>query len=191
MANHPKKNLAVFASGSGSNFETIAKAVQNGEINANMALLVCNKPTAGVIARAEKLGVTTCLIDRKAYASREAYEAVVLQALTEHGIDFIALAGYMLLVGPTLLDAYQGRMVNIHPSLLPAFAGANGIADAFAYGVKVSGVTIHWVDAGMDTGQIIAQEMVRLSDSDTLGTFSDKIHAVEHKLYVQTLRNLL
>lgn len=184
-------NLSVFASGGGSNFESIVQAISNGEIKVNMSLLVCDNPNAFAIERAKKLNIPCFVCNPKDYPNKESYETSILQELQKHNIDFIALAGYMRIIGSTLLRNYESRMINIHPSLLPAFPGANGISDAFNYGVKVSGVTIHWVDSGMDTGKIIAQEPVIIHKNDDIDTFATKIHAIEHVLYPKTLASLL
>mgnify|MGYP001317795459 CR=1 FL=1 len=187
----PRKfRIAVFASGSGSNFQAIVDAVQRRELDVEVALLVCDKPQAKVVQRAYAAGVAAFTFRPKEYASREAYEAEIVRVLEEHEIDLIVLAGYMRLVTRVLLEPYEGRIINIHPALLPSFPGVDGIGDAFRYGVKVTGVTVHYVDDGMDTGPIIAQEPVRIEPVDTLETLAAKIHAVEHKLYPEVIRQI-
>lgn len=183
-------NIAIFASGSGSNFQAIVDAVARGELKARIALLVCDRPQARVVQRAEAAGVATFTFRPKDYASREEYEAEIVQALESHGIELVVLAGYMRLVTQVLLQPYAGRIINIHPSLLPAFPGMDGIGDAYRYGVKVTGVTVHAVDAGMDTGPIIAQRAVMVEDHDTIETLAEKIHAVEHELYPSVIRDI-
>ena len=185
------KNIAVFASGNGSNFEAIAVAVQNGEINANISLLVCDKPGAKVIARAERLGVPVFICDPRDFANRAAHEGHILSTLREAGVDFIVLAGYMRIIGETLLGAYGGRIVNIHPSYLPEFPGLEAIRKAFESGASETGVTVHYVDAGVDTGPIIAQRKVDILPGDTLETLEERVHQVEHELYVEVLRELV
>jgi len=179
--------LAVFASGSGSNFQAIVDAVREGRLDARIELLVCDRPKAPVVERAAKAGVSSFVFRPKDYLSREAYEAEIVRRLREHRVDLVVLAGYMRLVTPVLLEPYEGRIVNIHPSLLPAFPGLDAIGQALAHGVKVTGVTVHFVDGGMDTGPIIAQRAVEVADDDTPETLAAKIHAVEHELYPQVV----
>ncbi|GGE35632.1 phosphoribosylglycinamide formyltransferase [Pullulanibacillus camelliae] len=185
------KHLAIFASGTGSNFQAIAEAVQSGKLKAELALLVCDQPKAAVISKAENLGVPTFVTRPKDYENKAGYEQAVLTEMEKHGVDFIALAGYMRLIGSTLLGAYGGRIINIHPSLLPAFPGLHAIEQAIAAGVKVTGVTIHYVDDGMDTGPIIAQESVAIQPGDTADRLAERIHSIEHVLYPSVLMQLL
>lgn len=180
--------VAVFASGSGSNFQALADAVSAGELDVKIGLLVCDRPSALVVDRAKAAGVDTFVFRPKEYPSREAYEAVILAELERRGVDLIVLAGYMRLITDTLVRPYYGRMINIHPSLLPSFPGAHAIEDALEYGVKVTGVTVHFVDGGMDTGPIIAQRALEVREGDTLETLAERIHAVEHKLYPEVVR---
>ncbi|MFP7171257.1 phosphoribosylglycinamide formyltransferase [Terribacillus sp. 7520-G] len=179
---------AVFASGSGSNAEAI---VQASDLPCSIAVLVCDKPEAPVILKAKHWNVETFVCDPKTFPDKQTYEQAILAKLKEKQIEWIFLAGYMRLIGPTLLEAFPGRIVNIHPSLLPAFAGKDAIGQALAAGVKVSGVTIHYVDAGMDTGTIIAQEAVQVQDTDTRQTLHRRIQAIEHRLYPETIRSIL
>lgn len=183
--------LAIFASGSGTNFQAIVDAVKRGELAANVSLLVCDRPEAKVVERAREEGVPTFVFRPKEYATKADFEQDILAQLTARGIDFIALAGYMRLIGPTLLSAYEGRIVNIHPSLLPAFPGKDAIGQAYRYGVKITGVTVHYVDEGMDTGPIIAQRAVFIEEGESLEEVEQKIHAIEHELYPAVLKTLL
>lgn len=185
------RRLAVFASGTGSNYEAIQRACESGELNARIELVVVDNPSAAVIKKAESKGTDTFVFDPKTYANKSAYEAVILEKLKEKDVEFIALAGYMRLLGKILLEAYQGRIVNIHPSLLPAFKGLDGIGQAIEYGVKIMGVTIHYIDAGMDTGQIIAQEAFHVEEGMTHEEIEAKIHSIEHILYPKTLKKLM
>jgi len=178
-----KPNIAVFASGSGSNFERIAAAAAGGAASYEVALLVCDKPNAQAIARAERLGVPVFAARPKDYASREAYEADVVAKLREFGVDFVVLAGYMRLITDTLLSAYDNRILNVHPSLLPAFPGLHAVEQAIEYGAKAAGVTVHFVDGGMDSGPIIAQEAIPVRDDDTAETLYPRIQEIEHRLY--------
>lgn len=184
--------IAVFASGSGSNFQALVDAAACGQrLKADIALLVCDKPNARVIERAKQAGVQTAIFEPKKYTSREDYEQDVLRLLHKQRIDWVVLAGYMRLVTPVLLRAYEGRMVNIHPSLLPAFPGMHAVRQALDYGVKVTGVTVHLVDEGMDTGPILAQQVVAILPNDTEDTLSARIQQAEHELYPQVVQNLL
>ncbi|QHW31484.1 phosphoribosylglycinamide formyltransferase [Paenibacillus rhizovicinus] len=182
--------IAVFASGSGSNFQALAEAVQGGAFPAEIALLVCDKPAAKVVQRAEKLRVPAFLFDPKSYASREACEEEIVSLLEREGIDLIVLAGYMRLITDVLVKPYYGRIINVHPALLPAFPGVRGIRQALEYGVKLTGVTVHFVDGGMDTGPIIMQRSLEILDDDTEDTLGERIHALEHELLPLAVRRI-
>ena len=185
-----KKQLAVFASGTGTNFDAIARACAEGVINADVAVMVCDKPGAAVIEKAERYGVDTFVFSPKSYPSKAAFETEIVKVLDAKKIDLVCLAGYMRIVGPVLLEAYEGRIINIHPSLLPSFKGAHAVEDAVAYGVKVYGITIHWVNADLDGGKIIAQ---RAFDYD--GNDPAEVHRIgqkiEHQLYIETINKLI
>ncbi|QOS98869.1 phosphoribosylglycinamide formyltransferase [Brevibacterium sp. JNUCC-42] len=183
--------IAVFASGSGSNFETIVQATRDGRLpSLEVALLVCDQAKAYAIERAERLGIPVFLFSAKEYSSKDAFEQEILAQLKHLKIDFVVLAGYMRLIGNVLLTGYQGRMINLHPSLLPAFPGKNAIRQAWEYGVKVMGVTVHYVDEGMDTGPIIDQEVIFVHEKDTKESLEQKIHAVEHQLLIRVLQHI-
>jgi phosphoribosylglycinamide formyltransferase-1 len=184
------KKIGVFASGTGSNFEAIAKACRDGIIDGEIAILICDKPDALVVSKAKSYEVDVFTFIAKDYENKKSYEEDILIQLRNHNIELIALAGYMRLVGETLLGAYEERIVNIHPSLLPEFPGINSIERAFVNGVKETGVTVHYVDSGIDTGAIIAQRIVPVEKRDTLETLEGKIHQVEHELYVDVLVKL-
>ena len=184
------KNIAIFASGTGSNFQAIAKACQDGMISARVALLICDQPEALVISKAKRLEVKVFTFSAKEYESKAAYEEILRDELDKHQVDLLVLAGYMRLVGKTLLEAYPNKIVNIHPSLLPAFPGMNSIQRAFESGVKETGITVHFVDSGIDTGPMIAQRVVKIDESDTLESLEEKMHKVEHQLYVEVLKKL-
>ncbi|WP_413304301.1 phosphoribosylglycinamide formyltransferase [Bacillus sp. 1P10SD] len=185
------KRFAVFASGSGSNFQAIVDKVQSGDLTAELTLLICDQPGANVIERARQARIPTFVFRPKEYPSKADYEKEISLLLKERNIDFIVLAGYMRLIGPTLLKEFEGRIVNIHPSLLPDFPGKDAIGQALAAKAKWSGVTIHYVDEGMDTGPIIVQERIRLEDQETRESLQEKIQAIEHKLYPSILQMLL
>lgn len=185
------KKIAVFASGSGSNFQAIADAIQAGRLEAEITLLVCDKPGAFVIERAKKAGIPSFVFQAKEYASKGAFEQEIVSKLRSHGVEFVVLAGYMRLIGPTLLNEYEGRIVNIHPSLLPEFPGKDAIGQAIKANAKETGVTVHFVDEGMDTGPIIAQERIIVQESETAESLQERIHAIEHLLYPTVLQILL
>ncbi|HEX7058076.1 MAG TPA: phosphoribosylglycinamide formyltransferase [Bacilli bacterium] len=187
MARKPFR-IAVFASGNGSNFQAIVDSAHSGELDVRVELLVCDRPQAFVVERATRVGVPVFAFCPRDYGSREEYERVIVDKLRDMRIDLVVLAGYMRLITPVLINAYDGRIINIHPSLLPAFPGVDGIGDAFAYGVKVTGVTVHFVDHGMDTGPIIAQVPVPIRENDTKETLAERIHAEEHRLYPEVIR---
>ena len=177
------KKIAVFASGNGSNFQVIAEQFP-------VEFVFSDHRDAYVLERADKLGVKSYAFELIEFDSKVAYEQAIVDLLEAHQIDLVCLAGYMKIVGPTLLAAYEGRIINIHPAYLPEFPGAHGIEDAWQAGVSESGVTIHWVDSGIDTGKIIQQVRVpRLAD-DTIESFEERIHAAEYQLYPQVLESL-
>jgi phosphoribosylglycinamide formyltransferase-1 len=183
-----KLKIAVFASGSGTNFQAILDRIQAGELDAEVGLLVCDRPASGAAERAEKAGVPVFSFRPKDYPNREAYETEILDRLEAAGVDLIVLAGYMRILTDTLVRPFFGRMVNVHPSLLPAFPGINAIGQALAHGVKVTGVTVHFVDGGMDTGPIIAQQAVRIDEGDTEETLTANIQQAEHSLYPSVIQ---
>ena len=185
------KRIAIFASGSGSNFEAIVKAVEDGKIhNCEVALCFCDQPGAYVIERAERHRIPVLVAHPRDFGgSKSAFEASVADILDEARIDLVCLAGYMRIIGETLLQRYEGRIINIHPALLPSFPGAHGIRDAFEYGVKVYGVTIHYVTAEVDGGRIIDQEAIHYDGTD-IDELEARIHQIEHRLYPAVIARL-
>ena len=185
-----KKQLAVFASGTGTNFEAIARACADGTLKADVAVMVCDKPGAAVIAKAERYGIETFVFSPKDYPDKAAFETEIVRVLDAKNVDLVCLAGYMRIVGDVLLGAYEGRIVNIHPSLLPSFKGAHAVEDAVAYGVKVYGITIHWVNADLDGGKILAQRAFDYEGNDPA-----EVHRIgqkiEHALYIETINKLI
>lgn len=153
-----------------------------------VALLVCDKPEALVIEKAENENIKTFVINPKEYETKASFEQKINSVLLENGVDLIVLAGYMRLIGSTLLTAYKNKIINIHPSLLPSFPGKDAIGQAFRAGVKITGVTIHYVDEGMDTGPIIAQRALELSGEELLSEVEQKIHEIEHVFYPEVLQ---
>jgi phosphoribosylglycinamide formyltransferase-1 len=182
-------NIAVFASGSGSNAAAINEAIGAGRLSGvRFCLLITDKPQAAVVERMNRAGIPVFSFVPKDYADKAAYETAVLEELKKHDVDLIVLAGYMRLIGPTLLRAYPNRIINLHPSLLPAFPGKDAIGQALAAGVKVTGITVHFVDEGMDTGPIIAQEPLRLNGSESAEELAARIHQLEHQLLPQVIQ---
>ena len=184
------RRLAVFASGSGTNFEAIVTACERGVLDAEVVLMVCDKPGAKVVERAAQHGVEAFVFAPKQYASKADYEREIVRRLDAAGVELVCLAGYMRIIGDELLGAYGGRIINIHPSLLPAFRGAHAIEQALEYGVKVFGVTIHYVDSELDGGRIIAQRAFPYEGND-IEELEPMIHAVEYPLYVDTIKKLI
>jgi len=182
-----RQRLAVFASGTGSNFEAM---MHSNDRDFDVVMLICDKPKAHVIGKAASFGIETVVLDPVTFPSKEAYEQEIIEKLTRAKVDWIALAGYMRLIGSTLLEAYEHKIINIHPSLLPSFPGLNAVGQALEAGVKVSGVTIHYVDEGMDTGPIIAQEPVTVFPHDTEESLLQRIQQVEHVLYTRVLSEI-
>jgi len=181
-------NIAVFASGRGTNFGAIIRAIKKGKIKANLALLVCDNPKAGAAARAKRAGIKVALVKREDFSAKNGFEDKIIQHLAENNIDLVVLAGFMRLLSPELVSRYKNKILNIHPALLPSFKGAHGIEDAFSYGVKVAGVTVHFVDERMDHGPIVLQAAVKIEENDTLESLEAKIHKIEHRLYPEAIR---
>lgn len=184
------KKLAFMASGSGTNFENIVREIHSGRLQAQASVLLCDKPGAGVLDRARRLGVPAALIDRKDFASKAEFEDALTKRIESAEADFIVLAGYMRILSADFVRRFWGRILNIHPSLLPAFPGAHGIRDAYEAGAAVTGVTVHFVDTGVDTGPIILQQSVPRLPEDTLETLETRVHAAEYELYPRALQLL-
>ncbi|UJL47247.1 phosphoribosylglycinamide formyltransferase [Virgibacillus sp. NKC19-16] len=182
-----KVKAAVFASGTGSNFQAMLET----DLACDVVLLVCDKPGAAVLDRAAERGVPTFVFDPKSFASREDYEAEIIEKLHEAGVTWIFLAGYMRIAGATLLQAFEEKIINIHPSLLPAFPGKDAIEQAHDAGVEKTGVTVHYIDEGIDTGPIIAQESVDIFPSDTIDALRTRLQQLEHNLYPQVINQLI
>lgn len=185
------KNIAVFASGTGSNFVAIHEAIRNKELDANITLLVSDRPKSKAVTSAESFGLETFTFLPKQYESKSDYEKEIRDELTYRNVELIVLAGYMRLIGDVLLDAFEGRIINIHPSLLPNYKGKDAVGQAMADGAIETGVTVHYVDAGMDTGQIIDQVALDISNMTTRDEIETEIHKIEHKLYKKVIKQLL
>ena len=183
--------LAVFASGRGSNMLAIARAIEEGKLpGVSISLVVCDKPSAPVLEHARKMKLNTFTFESKNFSAKKDYESEILRQLEKYRADLVVLAGFMRIIGPTLLQVWQGRMINLHPSLLPDFPGKDGIGDAFRAGVQETGVTVHFVDAGVDTGPVIAQKRVSIEPGESLESLEEKIHLLEHELLPQTIQRI-
>jgi len=181
-------NIAVFASGRGSNFAAIVRAVKKKKIKANLALLVCDNPRAAVIAKARRANIEVVLIKRELYANKQDFENAIAEIMRKKTIGLIILAGFMRMLSAEFVARFKNKIINIHPALLPAFKGSEAIKDAFEYGVKVTGVTVHFVDEEMDHGPIIMQQSIKIEEFDTLASLEGKIHKVEHKIYAEAIQ---
>ena len=181
--------LAIFGSGSGTNCQAIIDAVEAGELNAEIQCVLSDVEDAYILERARKHNIPALYFDCAPFKTKLDAEAEqrVLKLLADHDVNFIALAGFMRIVKEGLLNAYAGRIINIHPSLLPSFPGLDAGKQAFDYGVKFTGCTVHFVDAGVDTGAIINQKCVTIEDTDTLDSLMKKIHDQEHIAYPEAL----
>jgi len=182
--------MGVLISGSGTNLQAIMDACASEVVNGDVVVVVSNHAEAYGLERARKAGVPAVHVDRTAYRTFGEYNKAILDALQSHEADLVVMAGYMRLLGKDVLRAYPHRVLNLHPALLPSFPGASGIHDAFDYGVKVTGVTVHFADEEFDRGPIIAQEAVVIADDDTLETLEAKIHEVEYRIYPHVLQLL-
>ncbi|TDB37880.1 MAG: phosphoribosylglycinamide formyltransferase [Actinobacteria bacterium] len=180
--------VGVLISGSGTNLQALIDAIDAHELDAKIAVVISNKPDAFGLERARKAGIPAVYVDRAAYTTISAYNHALTEALKAHAVELVVMAGYMRLLGQEVLSAYPHCVMNLHPALLPSFAGASGIRDAFEHGVKVTGVTVHFADEVFDRGPIIAQEPIRIAEDDTLATLEAKIHEVEHRLIVEAVR---
>lgn len=183
-------DLGVLVSGNGSNLQAILDAIEAGKLDARVRLVLSNRESAFALERAKRAQLPALAISHKAYDSREAFDRAMVDALRAHGAEWLVLAGFMRILTPGFLSAFRGRVLNIHPSLLPAFPGVNAIGQALAHGVKVTGCTVHWVEAGVDSGPIVAQRAVPVLASDDEQALAERIHGAEHELYVQTLAEL-
>ncbi len=179
---------AVLASGRGSNFKAILGEIAAGRCDAKIVVLITNNPDAPAIQIAESANIPVEIVDKKKFRSREEMDDEIKKLLDKHGAELVVLAGYMLILkGKKLLDAYRNKIINIHPALLPAFPGATAQKDAFEYGVKVSGVTIHLVDESLDAGPILYQEAVDISGCKSAEEVAGKILKIEHKAYAKVI----
>jgi len=186
----PPAQIGVLISGRGSNLQALIDAGTRGELGGKVAIVLSNVADAPGLEHARRAAVPTVVLDHKG-RKREEYDAEVVSILQEHGVELVCLAGFMRLLSPTFVRAFPGRILNIHPALLPAFPGLQAQRQAFEYGVKVSGATVHLVDEGLDSGPIVAQEAVPVRSDDTAESLAVRILEVEHRLYPRAVRLLL
>jgi len=180
--------MAVLASGYGSNLQAIIDALEKGDINGSLEIVVSDKKDAYALERAGNHNIEAHYINPKNFSGREAFDLAVIGLLQEKKIDLVILAGYMRLLSPVFVNQFMGRIMNIHPSLLPSFPGLNGVEQALEYGVKVTGCTVHFLDEGLDTGPVILQDTVPVYESDTVETLHERIHSAEHRLYTRAIQ---
>ena len=182
--------LGVLVSGNGTNLQAILDATRDGSLDARVSCVISNKTDAMALERAARAGVPALAIPHQTFDTRAAFDRALVSALREHGAEWIVLAGFMRVLTPELLRAFPGRVVNVHPSLLPSFPGTNAMRQALVHGVKLTGCTVHFVDEGVDSGPIIAQRAVEVVDGDDEHTLAERMHAAEHALLVGVLRDI-
>jgi phosphoribosylglycinamide formyltransferase-1 len=180
--------LGVLVSGSGSNLQSILDACSDGKLDATVRVVLSNKPGVFALERAARAGIDAVVLSHRDFSSREAFDGAVVEALRARGVDTVVLAGFMRIVTPVLLDAFRGRVINVHPALLPAFPGVDAQRQALEYGAKIAGCTVHFVDAGMDTGPVIAQSAVAVREDDTVESLRARILSEEHILLPAALQ---
>jgi phosphoribosylglycinamide formyltransferase 1 len=190
-ANPDPRHLGVLISGRGSNLGSLIDAIESGRLHARIALVISNRPGAAGLERARAAGLETLVLNHRDFPSRDAFDAALARELNSRGVGLVCLAGFMRLVGPALLDAFPHAILNIHPSLLPAFPGVDAQRQALEHGVKVSGATVHLVTGELDGGPIVLQAAVPVLDDDTEATLSARILAEEHRLYPAAVAMLL
>ena len=183
--------LGVLLSGRGSNFVALAEACRQSLLPASVALVISDRPDAAGLLKAHAMGIPAAAVDRKLYKARADHEERVVALLEEAGVSLVCLAGYMRILSSAFVDRFRLRLLNIHPSLLPSFPGKEAQAQALAYGARVTGVTVHFVDAGMDTGPILAQEAMPVEPSDTVSTLSARLLELEHRVYRRAVGDVL
>lgn len=184
-------SIAVCCSGQGTNLQAILTAVRRRKLKARVALVVSDSPRAAALGRARRAGVPAVFIDPRAYRTREAFDRVLSRAVEKAGARLIVLAGFMRILSPWMVRRWRGRLLNIHPALLPSFPGAHAVRDALRHGVKRTGVTVHWVDEQVDHGPILLQGSVPVKKGDTEATLLRRIHRLEHRLYPKAIQQVL
>ena len=179
--------LGVMASGRGSDLQSIIDAIEAGQIKAPIGVVITDKPQAMALERAKKAGIPAVCVDRKLYSDRQSFEEVLVKELKKYGVTLVVLAGFMRILTPYFVHQFKDAILNIHPSLLPSFGGAHAHRDVLAYGAKVSGCTVHFVDEGMDSGPIIMQKAVPVLDDDTEDTLAARVLEQEHIVYPKVI----
>lgn len=183
--------LGVLISGRGSNLQAIIDAIAEGRLRAQIAVVISNVPDAAGLQRATAAGIEALVLPHRGFPGREAYDAALAEALQRRRVDLVCLAGFMRLLGPGFIDAFPNRILNVHPSLLPAFPGLEAQRQAFEHGVKVTGATIHLVNAELDAGPIVMQSAVPVLPDDTVETLTARILVEEHRLYPMAIAQVL
>ena len=189
--NENNRRLGVLISGRGSNLQAIIDAIANGRLAATIAVVVSNKPDAVGLDRARVSGIDTVLVEPRAFTSRETYDAALIDVLQRYDVGLVCLAGFMRLLGTSVVEAFPNRILNIHPSLLPAFPGLHGQRQALKHGAKITGATVHIVTSDLDAGPIVLQAPVSVEESDTTDTLSERILLEEHRIYPEAIGILL
>jgi len=178
-----KKRIAVFASGFGSNLQALIDYIKGNDLNGDIVLVFSNNKDAYALNRARKNKIKAVFMDSSGYNTRKQYDTKIIELLEDEKIDLVVLAGYMFLLSQEFVRKFKNKILNIHPALLPSFKGTHGIKDAYEYGVKVTGVTVHFVDEGLDSGPIIIQQSVDIDQNESVEELEEKIHRIEHKIY--------
>ena len=191
VGSDPTRRIAVLISGRGSNLQALIDAIGDGRLRAEIAVVISNRPDAQGLARAQAAGIPTVSIDHRAFATRELFERALVAELQMHRVSLVCLAGFMRLLGQTFLAAYPNAILNIHPSLLPAFPGVNAAEQALTHGVKIAGVTVHLVTGELDGGPIVAQAAVPVQDDDTAESLAARILIEEHRIYPEAVSRVL
>ncbi len=187
----PGRRLGVLISGRGSNLQAILDAIETGSLNAEVALVFSNRGKARGLEIAKTYGVPTAVLSHRAFPDRESYDTEIVKSLRQHRVDVVCLAGFMRIVSPVLLNAFPDRVLNIHPSLLPAFKGLDAPCRALDYGVRIAGCTVHFADETLDTGPVLLQAAIRVHDEDTHETLTERILTLEHQIYPRAIGLLL
>jgi phosphoribosylglycinamide formyltransferase-1 len=183
-----RPSIAVLVSGSGSNLQAIIDASERGDIPCRVGIVISNKADAYGLVRAKKHGIPTEVVDHKGFATREEFDARLVEVIQDSGAELVCLAGFMRILTPVFVRAFPNRILNIHPALLPSFPGTHGPGQALSYGVRFSGCTVHFLDEGVDTGPIIVQAIVPVYDDDTEDTLAARILVQEHRIYPMAIR---
>jgi len=181
-------NIAVLCSGNGTNLQAIIDNIENGNIPARIVLVLSDEKNAFALERAKKAGIETVALDKKNYKTREDFDREMAKHLKEKNVGLVVLAGFMRILSPYFIKEYRNKIINIHPALLPSFKGAHGVKDAIEHGVKVTGVTVHFVDEVLDSGPIILQSTVDIKENDTEETLLERVHKEEHKAYPEAIK---